>query len=75
MTKGVLECLKGSEGFDADGYPDYRGVNVIGFWRWMPDYGWGVIAEIDVDEGYGKLYELRDYIFVYLWVGCSGGLS
>ena len=62
VTKGVLECLKGSEGFDADGYPDYRGVNVIGFWRWMPDYGWGVIAEIDVDEGYGKLYELRDYI-------------
>ncbi|MBI2471147.1 MAG: HAMP domain-containing protein [Planctomycetes bacterium] len=62
MTKGVSECLKGSESFDADGYPDYRGVNVIGFWRWMPDYGWGVIAEIDVDEGYGKLYELRDYI-------------
>jgi HAMP domain-containing protein len=62
MTKGVSECLKGSEGFDADGYLDYRGVNVIGFWRWMPDYGWGVIAEIDADEGYGKLYELRDYI-------------
>ncbi len=62
MTKGVSACLKGSEGFDADGYLDYRGVNVIGFWRWMPDYGWGVIAEIDVDEGYGKLYELRDYI-------------
>ncbi|HLE86427.1 MAG TPA: cache domain-containing protein [Candidatus Brocadiaceae bacterium] len=61
-TKGVSECLKGSEGFDADGYSDYRGVNVIGFWRWMPDYGWGVIAEIDVGEGYGKLYELRDYI-------------
>jgi HAMP domain-containing protein len=61
-TKGVSECLKGSEGFDADGYSDYRGVNVIGFWRWMPDYGWGVIAEIDVNEGYGKLYELRDYI-------------
>lgn len=62
VTKGVLECLKGSEGFDADGYPDYRGVNVMGFWRWMPDYGWGVIAEMDVGEGYGKLYELRDYI-------------
>ena len=62
MTKGVSECLKGAEGFDADGYLDYRGVNVIGFWRWMPDYGWGVIAEIDVNEGYGKLYELRDYI-------------
>jgi HAMP domain-containing protein len=62
MTKGVRECLKGSEGFDADGYVDYRGINVLGFWHWMPDYGWGVIAEIDVDEGYGKLYELRNYI-------------
>lgn len=61
-TRAVSECLKGSEGFDAVGYPDYRGVNVLGFWRWMPDYGWGVIAEIDVDEGYGKLYGLRDYI-------------
>lgn len=62
LTKGVRECLKGSEGFDADGYTNYRGVKVLGFWKWMPDYGWGVIAEIDVNEGYGKLYELRDYV-------------
>ena len=66
LTKGVSECIKGSEGFDADGYPDYRGANVLGFWHWMPDYGWGVIAEIDVSEGYGTLYKLRDYImFVF----------
>lgn len=66
LTRGVSECLKGSEGFDDDGYPDYRGVNVLGFWNWMPDYGWGVIAEIDVSEGYGTLYKLRDYImFVF----------
>ena len=56
MTRGVRECIKGSEGFSSDGYPDYRGVNVLGFWRWMPDYGWGVIAEIDVGEGYGTVY-------------------
>jgi HAMP domain-containing protein len=65
-TKGVSECLKGSSGFDADGYLDYRGVNVLGFWHWMPDYGWGVIAEIDVAEGYGVLYKLRNYMmFVF----------
>jgi HAMP domain-containing protein len=63
-TKGVRECLKGSEGFDADGYTDYRGVKVLGFWKWMPDYGWGVIAEIDVNEGYGAVYKLRNYIMV-----------
>lgn len=62
LTKGVRECLKGTEGSDADGYADYRGVNVLGFWKWMPDYGWGVIAEVDVSEGYGKLYELRNYV-------------
>ncbi len=62
LTKGVRECLKGSGGFDADGYTDYRGVKVLGFWKWMPDYGWGVIAEVDVSEGYGKLYELRNYV-------------
>jgi len=66
MTRGVSECIKGSEGFNADGYPDYRGVNVLGFWHWMPDYGWGVIAEIDVNEGYGTVYKLRNYImFVF----------
>ncbi|MBI5306775.1 MAG: HAMP domain-containing protein [Planctomycetes bacterium] len=66
ITKGVRECLKGASGFDANGYLDYRGVNVLGFWRWMPDYGWGIIAEIDVEEGYGTLYQLRNYImFVF----------
>ncbi len=60
ITKGVSECLKGSDGFDSEGYLDYRGVNVLGFWHWMADYGWGVIAEIDVDEGYGPLYQLRN---------------
>ena len=30
-------------GFDADGYRDYRGVNVLGFWRWMRITDWGVM--------------------------------
>jgi len=37
---------------------------VLGLWQWMPDYGWGVIAEIDVDEGYGIIYKLRNYIML-----------
>lgn len=72
LTKGVYECINGGDGYDADGYPDYRGVNVLGFWHWMPDYDWGVIAEIDVKEGYGKLHKLRDYVmfvFAFLAMG------
>ena len=71
-TKGALECINGGEGYDAHGYPDYRGVRVLGFWHWMPDYDWGVIAEIDVNEGYGKLYTLRDsvmFLFAFLAMG------
>ncbi|MCF6155728.1 MAG: HAMP domain-containing protein [Candidatus Brocadia sp.] len=72
LTRGVRECLKGSEGFDANGYTDYRGVTVLGFWKWMPDYGWGVIAEIDVNEGYGNLYELRNYVLLIFGMVAMG---
>jgi len=72
LTKGVGECIKGTEGFDANGYTDYRGVDVLGFWHWMPDCGWGVIAEIDVDEGYGKLFRLQNSIMFILGIVAVG---
>lgn len=33
-----------------EGYRDYRGVDVIGVWRWEPQLGFGLTTEIDVDE-------------------------
>ncbi|MCP4412231.1 MAG: PAS domain S-box protein, partial [Gammaproteobacteria bacterium] len=56
LTKSVAECLKGHTGSDGEGYLDYRGVNVIGFWQWVPELDWGVIAEIDYDEGYIEVH-------------------
>ena len=58
LTRGVQACLKGELGYDAEGYPDYRGVKVLGFWHWIPEYHWGLMSEIDVDEAYRDLYEL-----------------
>ena len=29
---------------------DYRGVEVIGAWRWLPEYGFGVISQVDAAE-------------------------
>ena len=49
LIKSVSECLKGYEGYDGDGYVDYRGVKVIGFWKWIAELDWGVIAEIDYE--------------------------
>ncbi len=72
LTKGVGECLKKGEGYDTKGYTDYRGVNVLGFWRWIPEYNWGVVAEIDIEEGYKAAFKLRNTtvsIFMMLAVG------
>jgi eukaryotic-like serine/threonine-protein kinase len=34
------------------GYNDYRGVPVIGAWKWLPEYGFGITTEVDVGEAY-----------------------
>ncbi|HHT9135617.1 MAG TPA: cache domain-containing protein [Candidatus Wunengus sp. YC60] len=54
LTKGIAECLSGTEGYDVTGYPDYRGIPVIGTWCWIPEYEWGVLVEIDLDEAFRK---------------------
>jgi serine/threonine protein kinase len=42
-----------------DGYRDYRGVSVVGAWQWLPDWGIGVVTEIDRDEAYATLAVVR----------------
>lgn len=59
LTYGVTQCIAGNDGFDAKGYKDYSGLTVLGVWRWMPEFNWGVMAEIDRDEGYGAAYNLN----------------
>jgi len=62
FTKSVEECIKGGTGYDANGYQDYRGTTVLGFWQWIPDLEWGIIAEIDKDEWYGPVKKLHKII-------------
>ncbi|HHT9108883.1 MAG TPA: cache domain-containing protein, partial [Candidatus Wunengus sp. YC63] len=59
LTDGVKQCVTGNSGFNAKGYKDYRGRMVLGVWRWLPEFNWGVMAEIDRDEGYGAAYNLN----------------
>ncbi len=59
LTTGVKQCVAGNSGFDAKGYKDYSGITVLGVWRWLPEFNWGVMAEIDRDEGYGAAYNLN----------------
>ncbi len=59
LTHGVAQCISGKNGFDGSGYTDYTGITVLGAWHWLPEFKWGIITEIDRDEGYGLAYNLH----------------
>lgn len=42
-----------------DPYRNYRGAEVIGAWRWLPDERIGIVAEIGVNEAYAPLRYVR----------------
>lgn len=72
LTIAAERCLNGERGYNGFGYNDYRGVKVIGYWRWIPEYDMGLIAEIDMEEGFGVLYKLRNSmltVFAFMAMG------
>ena len=68
LTKMAVHAISGINGLDVDGYRDYRGVPVVGTWRWLEEYDFGVTTELDVDEAYKPLLLLRR-IFIVLFSG------
>lgn len=66
LTKMCESAVAGKPGIDLEGYPDYRGVPVIGAWDWLPKYDFGLTTEIDYDEAYRPLSILR-YTFFTLF--------
>jgi hypothetical protein len=59
LTRMASAAVHGASGHDADGYRDYRGVPVVGAWRWLHEYDFGVATEIDVREAFAPVYILR----------------
>lgn len=50
LTRMAAEATCSRDGVDVGGYPDYRGTEVVGAWRWVDRYGFGMTAEIDKSE-------------------------
>jgi Cache domain. len=67
LTEGVQRCLSGNDGYDADGYKNYDGRKVLGAWRWIPEYDCGLLAQIDIREGYGAARSLKMFAFRCYW--------
>jgi hypothetical protein len=59
LTRAAAGALAGGRGADVRGYPDYRGVPVVGAWAWLPDLEIGIVTEVDQEEAYRGLLVLR----------------
>lgn len=46
---------------------DYRGVPVVGAWRWLPQHGFGVATQVDATEAFRPLGVLK-VLFVMLFL-------
>ena len=63
QTEGVDRCLEGNSGFGS--YPDYRGVDVIGYHNWIPEREMCILTEIDQSEAFAPIIALRNRIVLY----------
>ncbi|MEK6233295.1 MAG: serine/threonine protein kinase, partial [Planctomycetales bacterium] len=63
LTKMAASAVQGEQSADVKGYRDYRGVLVVGAWRWLPDHGFGVATEVDLEEAYAALNPMRTVFF------------
>jgi serine/threonine protein kinase len=59
LTWAAAEVTAGRSGVNVEGYRDYRGAPVVGAWRWLPQWGIGVVTEIGRDEAFSTLRVVR----------------
>ena len=53
FTHAASQVTRGEDGDHVTSpYRDYRGVGVVGAWRWIDELEVGIISEIDHEEGY-----------------------
>jgi hypothetical protein len=55
----VADAVAGGGGVKVATSRDYRGVPVVGAWRWLPELNFGVLTKMDATEAYQSLRVLR----------------
>jgi two-component system, sensor histidine kinase and response regulator len=64
LTLMAASAIKGENGFNIDGYKDYRGVTVVGAWTWLSESFFGVATEMDAKEAFAPLQTLKSWYFL-----------
>ncbi len=65
LTRMAAAIALRQGGLAFDGYRDYRGVDVVGAWRWSDRLGVGIAAEQDLDEAYDTFTSNRRAIDLF----------
>jgi len=65
LTKLVAAAVSGDSPAKVivEPYRDYRGVQVVGAYRWLPQYGIGLATEVSVEEAFAATRPLRLMVF------------
>ena len=63
----VKLAVEGGADVTVEPFRDYRGVPVVGAWRWLPKYGFGVGTKIDAREAFQPLRVVRR-VFLILFL-------
>lgn len=66
LTVMADHATRGGSGDNLTGYNDYRGVQVVGAWAWLPDYQMGVATEADLDEAFAPVRFLNRGFYALL---------
>jgi tRNA A-37 threonylcarbamoyl transferase component Bud32 len=67
LTRMALSATTGNDGVDVEGYRNYRGMQVVGAWAWLREFGMGVATEVSAEEAFHTLYVLRK-VFLVLFI-------
>ncbi len=72
FTRMAQDLMAEKSGSDVDGYRDYRGVEVVGAWMWLPEQQYGMATEIDTAEAFRSIYILRKIFWaLYALIGVA----
>ena len=66
LTHAANTVLGEISGSNFEGYRDYRGVDVVGAWAWLPRYRFAVVTEVDYEQAFNVLAPLNRAFMVIL---------
>ncbi len=66
FTDAAAAAIAGESGVHSRAYRDFRGVEVVGAWTWLPDLDIGLIVEIEAEEAFDSLTAVRDTFRIVL---------